>query len=60
MLKVPDELRTEMAKMSPLSRIAEPEEMANAIEFLASDEALFMTGTEILVDGGALAFHPRF
>lgn len=60
MLKVPDELRTAMAKMSPLSRIAEPDEMASAIVFLASDEALFMTGTEILVDGGALAIHPGF
>lgn len=40
---------------TPLGRWAEPEEIAPAAVFLASDEARYMTGTCILVDGGYLA-----
>jgi NAD(P)-dependent dehydrogenase (short-subunit alcohol dehydrogenase family) len=36
----------------PLKRLASPEEIANAILFLASDEASFITGAELIVDGG--------
>ena len=46
------------AKMSPMNRLADPSETAAAIAFLASDECPFMTGAEMLVDGGALALHP--
>ena len=60
MLAVPDEVKARMAGMSLLGRIAAPEEMAAAILFLASDESAFMTGTELLMDGGALAIHPGF
>ena len=38
--------------MTPLKRIAEPEEMASAAVFLASDKASFITGQNLIVDGG--------
>jgi 3-oxoacyl-[acyl-carrier protein] reductase len=44
----------EICKNIPLSRIAAPEDMANAVAFLASDEASFITGEVINVDGGRL------
>lgn len=49
-----------VAATSPLNRLADPAETAAAIAFLASDECPFMTGADLLVDGGALAIHPGF
>lgn len=39
----------------PLGRVGEPEDVANAVLFLLSDKAAFITGTELIVDGGATA-----
>ena len=41
--------------MHPMGRLAEPEEIAAGILFLASDESSFMTGSELVIDGGYTA-----
>jgi NAD(P)-dependent dehydrogenase (short-subunit alcohol dehydrogenase family) len=45
-----------ISKANALGRIGTPDEVANAILFLASDEASFITGTTLSVDGGGLTF----
>jgi NAD(P)-dependent dehydrogenase (short-subunit alcohol dehydrogenase family) len=50
-----EEYIAEIRKMHPMGRIGEPSEVAAAILFLASDEASFITGTILPVDGGYLA-----
>lgn len=49
---VMEEMLAETAKAFPMKRFAQPEEIANAIIFLLSDAASFITGTELTVDGG--------
>jgi NAD(P)-dependent dehydrogenase (short-subunit alcohol dehydrogenase family) len=49
-------LRQEMINNTPMRRLGEPEEVARAALFLASDEASFITGIDMLVDGGAASF----
>ncbi len=45
-----------MIKNTPMHRLGEPDEVARAALFLASDEASFITGIDMLVDGGAASF----
>ena len=45
----------QLAAQTPLGRVAEPEEVAEAIAYLVSDGAGFVTGTELVIDGGYTA-----
>jgi 3-oxoacyl-[acyl-carrier protein] reductase len=49
---LPDEATAAMVQQTPLGRVADPEEIAGAVRFLASDQAWFITGDVLLVDGG--------
>ena len=46
------EVKSSMAQEVPMKRIAEPEEVANAVVFLASDYASYINGINLPVDGG--------
>ena len=49
------QMREERLANIPLGRAGRPEEVVNGVLFLASDEASFMTGSELVIDGGATA-----
>ena len=49
---LPEEAREGMLANTPLGRLGEPEDVAGAVRFLCSDEAAFITGEVLLVDGG--------
>ena len=49
-----EQIREMRSKQYPIGRIGQPYDIANAIEYLASREASFITGTNLLMDGGAL------
>ena len=47
-----DAIKQEMANQVPMKRIAQPEEVANAVAFLASPAASYINGINVPVDGG--------
>ncbi|MEW9673029.1 SDR family NAD(P)-dependent oxidoreductase [Ammoniphilus sp. 3BR4] len=53
--QIPAEIRREMVGKHPIGRMGKPEEVANAILFLVSDKASFITGASLAVDGGYTA-----
>jgi NAD(P)-dependent dehydrogenase (short-subunit alcohol dehydrogenase family) len=50
--EISDQERNDLASIHPVGRIGQPEDVANAVAFLASDDAAFVTGASLLVDGG--------
>jgi 3-oxoacyl-[acyl-carrier protein] reductase len=50
--KLPENIREEMLKLVPMKRMGSPDDVAKAVLFLASEEADYITGQTIVVDGG--------
>jgi 3-oxoacyl-[acyl-carrier protein] reductase len=50
--EMPDEWKNSMINATPIGRMGKPEEIASAVAFLASEEAAFITGHVLAVDGG--------
>jgi len=51
--RMPEKYKNKILEHTPLGRIGQPEEVANVVAFLASDEASFMTGAAVDVSGGS-------
>ena len=49
---IPEDATKTMLDATPLGRLGDPEEVAGAVRFLCADEAAFVTGAVLLVDGG--------
>ncbi len=50
--KIPDSIKAEMMKNIPLQRLGQPSDIADAVEFLISDKASYITGQILSVNGG--------
>jgi len=53
---LPEDLQSGLADMIPLGRVGKPEEIAKAVAFLASDDAAYITGHVLTLDGGMAMF----
>ena len=51
----PERIRTALVSQVPLGRVAQPSEIADLIVYLLSDESAFVTGAEMVIDGGLTA-----
>jgi 3-oxoacyl-[acyl-carrier protein] reductase len=51
---LPEEMLQDERRQTPLGRLAEPEDIADAVAFLCSEDARWITGRSILVDGGRM------
>ena len=50
-----DSLKSVFSQAQPIKRAGKPEDIANVVAFLASDESTFVTSSDYLVDGGMIA-----
>lgn len=50
--KIPDDIKNEMMKNIPLQKLGQPSDIADAVEFLISDKASYITGQVLSVNGG--------
>jgi NAD(P)-dependent dehydrogenase (short-subunit alcohol dehydrogenase family) len=51
----PEQRRAELVARQPMGRLGQPAEIARAAVYLASDDAAFVTGSELVLDGGLTA-----
>ena len=48
----PEAIKKNLCSVTPLGRIGRPDDIAYGVLYLASDESSFITGTELIIDGG--------
>jgi 3(or 17)beta-hydroxysteroid dehydrogenase len=51
----PEKVRQKLERQVPIGRLGQPEEVADMILYLGSDESRFVTGSEFVIDGGLTA-----